>query len=122
MLLIAFCFNASAQKKINGKKIKQMKEYTTEDSKKYLSELTKYNAEGKKSEVIKYNEDGTQKERTVYQYNNEGKCITELEYDESNALDEKTVIEYSGGKKLKETVSKASGKIKKVRNFEYVTE
>ncbi|MCQ2198659.1 MAG: hypothetical protein MJZ19_02930 [Paludibacteraceae bacterium] len=111
------------KKTFDGKKIKEVKEWKVEGSKRYLVEVSKFDANGKKTEEIKYNSDGSQKERVTFEYNAEGKCVSELKYDEYNKLDKKTVTEYNAqGKRIKETSYNASGKLKSIKEIEYITE
>lgn len=121
--LIAFS-SADAQKKtIDGKKIKEVKEWKIDSGKRTLSEVSKYDANGEKVEEIKYSSNGSQKERFVYEYNANGKCVSEIKYDEFNKLEKKTVIEYNSfGKRSKETTYDAKGKVKSVKEVEYITE
>lgn len=125
VILSLFAFSsADAQKKtLDGKKIKEVKEWKIDGSKRHLSELSKYNAKGDKVEQIKYDNSGTQKERMVYEYNADGKCTAEIKYDEFNKLEKKTVIEYNSfGKRAKETTYDAKGKVKSQKEVEYITE
>ncbi len=121
--LIAFSSVDAQKKTINGKKIKEIKEWKIDSGKRTLSELSKYDANGERIEQIKYETNGSQKERTVFEYNANGKCITETKYDEFNKLEKKTVIEYNSfGKRSKETSYDAKGKVKSVKEVEYITE
>ncbi len=122
--MFSFAASSFAQKKtLDGKRIKEVKEWKVEGSKRYLVEVSKFDAKGKKTEEIKYNSDGSQKERVTFEYNAEGKCVTELKYDEYNKLDKKTVTEYNAqGKRVKETSYNASGKLKGTKEIEYITE
>lgn len=124
VLSLLFFSSASAQKKtVDGKKIKEIKEWKVDSGKRTLSEVSKYDAKGDKVEEIKYSSNGSQKERFVYEYNANGKCVAEIKYDEFNKLEKKTVIEYNSfGKRSKETSYDAKGKVKSVKEVEYITE
>ncbi len=121
--LIAFSSVDAQKKTLDGKKIKEVKEWKIEGGKRSLSEVSKYDAKGEKVEQIKYSSNGSQKERTVFEYNANGKCVAEIKYDEFNKLEKKTVTEYNAaGKRSKETTYDAKGKVKSVKEVEYITE
>lgn len=124
IVMLSVSVPSFAQKKtLDGKKIKEVKEWKIEGSKRYLVELSKFDANGKKTEEIKYNSDGSQKERVTFEYNAEGKCVTEVKYDQYNKLDKKVVTEYNAqGKRVKESLYNASGKLKSTKEIEYITE
>lgn len=121
--LLAFSSVDAQKKTVDGKKIKEIKEWKVDGSKRTLSEVSKYDANGEKVEEIKYSSNGSQKERFVYEYNANGKCIKETKYDEFNKLEKTTKIEYNSfGKRTKETSYDAKGKVKSVKEVEYITE
>ena len=125
LLLALFAFSsADAQKNtVDGKKIKEIKEWKIDGGKRFLSEVSKYNVNGEKTEQIKYESNGSPKERTTYEYNAKGKCVAEIRYDEFNKLEKKTLIEYNSyGKRSKETIYDAKGKVKSTKEVEYITE
>ena len=79
--LIAFSSVDAQKKTIDGKKIKEIKEWKIDSGKRTLSELSKYDANGERIEQIKYETNGSQKERTVFEYNANGKCTKEIKGD-----------------------------------------
>ena len=56
--LIAFSSVDAQKKTINGKKIKEIKEWKIDSGKRTLSELSKYDANGERIEQIKYETNG----------------------------------------------------------------
>ena len=78
--LLAFSSVDAQKKTVDGKKIKEIKEWKVDSGKRTLSEVSKYDANGEKVEEIKYSSNGSQKERFVYEYNANGKCIKETKY------------------------------------------
>lgn len=120
MLMVSF--SGYCAKTVNGKKIKEVKEYKIDGGKKILDRTAKYDAAGNKTEEIDY-KNGAKKSRTVFTYNNDGKCIEEKHYDENNKLEKTVKIEYNeSGKKKSEKSFLPNGKLKSEHTFEYVTE
>jgi hypothetical protein len=125
-LVLAFfafsLFSAQAQKKVDGKVLKEVKEWRIDGSKKKLDHLTRY-SEGRKVEEIEYSSIGEQKSRKTYAYNENGKCIEEKEYDEYNKLVKTTQYEYlENGKKKSQKTILPNGKLKSFKEFEYIVE
>lgn len=110
-----------SQKKIDGKLLKEVKEWTITGSKKKLDHITKYNEQGKKVEEIEYNSVGDQKSRVTYKYNESNKCIEEQHFDEFDKLEKTIQFEYNdhGKKSLQRTIL-PNGKLKNTKEFEYI--
>lgn len=121
---MTLCFTGvSAQKMFEGKKLKEVKEWSVEGSKKKLDHKTTYDANGKKSEEIEFNSLGDQKYRVTYTYNEKGKCIEEKNYDEFDKLEKTVKFEYfDNGKKKSQTTYLPNGKVKSYKEYEYITE
>jgi hypothetical protein len=112
-----------AQKTFDGKKLKEVKEWSIEGSKKKLDHKTIYDANGKKSEEIEYNSLGDRKYRVTYTYNEKGKCIEEKNYDEFDKLEKTVLFEYfENGKKKSSKTLLPNGKVKSYKEYEYITE
>lgn len=120
-IIIMLPLSLQAQKKEkDGKKLKEEKEWIIERGKKRLDNLIRYNEDGKKVEEIKYASFG-QKERITYEYNTNGKVSKKVYYDERDKEEKTVVPEYDNeGVKIKETVYFPNGKVKSVKEFEYV--
>ncbi len=111
-----------AQKKFDGKVLKQVNEWRVDGKKKSLDHKTIYQ-NGKKVEEVEYSSTGDQKERITYKYNEAGKCIEESVYDEYDKLEKTMKYEYLGnGKKKSQTTFLPNGKQKNYKVFEYITE
>ena len=111
-----------AQKKFDGKVLKEVNEWRIDGKKKSLDHKTTYK-DGKKVEEIEYSSTGDQKERVTYKYNEAGKCIEESVYDEYNKLEKTIKYEYlENGKKKSQTTFLPNGKQKNHKEFEYITE
>lgn len=122
-LFVLSSLSVSAQKKFDGKKLKEVKEWRIDGSKKRLDHLTKYGADGKKVEEIEYSSVGDQKSRTTYTYNENGKCIEEKTYDEYNKLEKTVQYDYfDNGKKKSQKTLLPNGKLKSYKEFEYILE
>lgn len=121
LFMIASFTTAFSQKKIDGKLLKEVKEWSLVGSKKKLDHITKYNEQGKKVEEIEYNSLGDQKTRVTYKYNNANKCIEEQHFDEFDKLEKTIQFEYneSGKKSLQRTIL-PNGKLKNTKEFEYI--
>ena len=118
-----FFSTASAQKKVNGKVLSEVKEWRMENGKKKIDHVTKYDAQGNKSEEIEYTKVGDQKSRTVYKYNDKGKCIEEQHVDEYNKLEKTVQFQYNEfGKKQSARILFPNGKLKSEKVYEYITE
>jgi hypothetical protein len=118
-----FFSTASAQKKVNGKVLSEVKEWRMENGKKKIDHVTKYDAQGNKSEEIEYTKVGDQKSRTVYKYNDKGKCIEEQHFDEYNKLEKTVQFQYNEfGKKQSARILFPNGKLKSEKVYEYITE
>lgn len=118
-----FFSTASAQKKVNGKVLSEVKEWRMENGKKKIDHVTKYDAQGNKSEEIEYTKVGDQKSRTVYKYNDKGKCIEEQHFDEFNKLEKTVQFQYNEfGKKQSARILFPNGKLKSEKVYEYITE
>lgn len=118
-----FFSTASAQKKVNGKVLSEVKEWRMENGKKKIDHVTKYDAQGNKSEEIEYTKVGDQKFRTVYKYNDKGKCIEEQHFDEFNKLEKTVQFQYNEfGKKQSARILFPNGKLKSEKVYEYITE
>ncbi len=116
-------FSSNAQKSVDGKVLKEIKEWRVEGSKKKLDHLTKFGPEGKKMEEIEYSSIGEQKSRTTYTYNEKGKCVEEKHYDEYNKLEKTYQFEYlENGKKKSQKTILPNGKVKSYKEFEYIVE
>lgn len=121
-LLLLFSFSVSAQKKIEGKRIKEIKEWRVEGKKRTLDQVTYYDEKSNKTEEIEYNSVGDQKRKVVYQYN-EGKCIKESHYDKFNKLEKVITFEYlEGGRKKLQSNYFPNGKLSHTKEFEYILE
>ncbi len=121
--LLIFFLPASAQKKIDGKRIKTVKEWKMEGKKKSLDEITHYDEKGNKIEHIEYDNVGDQKRRTTFEYNEAGKCIKESQYDKYNKLEKSSTFEYfENGKKKSQSNYLPNGKLKSTKEFEYILE
>ncbi len=122
-LVIAILLPASMQaqkKEKDGKKLTEEKEWVIERGKKTLDHVTRYNEKGKKVEEIEYASYG-QKERITYEYNEAGKVSKKTYYDDRDKLEKTVVPEYdSNGVKIKETIYLPNGKVKSVKEFEYI--
>lgn len=121
MLLVSF-FSVSAQKKFDGKKIKETKEWQIEGKKRILDSETKYGEKGK-IEEIEYNSVGDLKKRVTYEYNDAGKCVKESHYDKYNKLEKTVTFEYhENGRKKQQFTYLPNGKLKNTKEFEYILE
>ena len=122
VFFVGACLPSFAQKKIDGKIVKEVKEWRVEGSKKKLDHKTTY-TNGRKTEEIEYTSLGEQKKRVTYGYNESGKCIEEKIYDEYNKLEKTTQYEYGeNGKKKSQKTILPNGKLKSYKEFEYVFE
>ena len=122
-LCLLFSFSVSAQKKIDGKRIKEVKEWKVEGKKRTLSQVTRYDKHSNKIEEIDYNSVGDQKKRVTFEYNEAGKCIKESHYDKYNKLEKTVTFEYlEGGRKKSQSVFLPSGKLSHTKEFEYILE
>ena len=122
-LLVFFSFSVSAQKKIDGKRIKSVKEWKIEGKKKSLDQVTHYDVKGNKTEEIMYDNVGDQKKRVTYEYNEAGKCVKESHYDKYNKLEKTVAFEYlENGKKKSQSSYLPNGKLKNTKEFEYILE
>ncbi|MBO7506341.1 MAG: hypothetical protein J6T67_03040 [Paludibacteraceae bacterium] len=123
LLVSALTVTLSAQKKVNGKVLTEVKEWRLENGKKKIDHVTKYDAQGNKTEEIEYTKVGDQKSRTVYKYNEKGKCIEEQHFDEFNKLEKTVQYQYNEfGKKQSARTLFPNGKLKSEKVYEYITE
>ena len=121
LFMVASFTTVFSQKKIDGKLLKEVKEWSVSGDKKKLDHITKYNEKGKKVEEIEYNSVGDQKSRVTYKYNDADKCIEEQHFDEFDKLEKTLQFEYneSGKKSLQRTIL-PNGKLKNTKEFEYI--
>ncbi len=99
-----------------------IKEWNTDSKtgKKVLDHVTTYSADRKKIEETEYGLSG-QKWRKRYEYGQNGKCSKELIYNEHNQLVSYKTFNYNEyGRKSVQYTYDARGKIKAVKNFEYI--
>ncbi len=125
--LISLClllfFPVSAQKKIDGKRIKETKEWRVEGKKRVLDQVSRYDNRGEKIEEIEYNSVGDLKRRITFEYNDAGKCIKEVHYDKFNKLEKTVTFEhFENGKKKLQTTYLPNGKLSHTKEFEYILE
>ena len=121
LFMIASFTTAFSQKKIDGKLLKEVKEWSVVGSKKKLDHTTKYNEQGKKVEEIEYNSLGDQKSRVTYMYNSDNKCIEEQHFDEFDKLEKTIQFDYNEqGKKSVQRTILPNGKLKNTKEFEYI--
>jgi len=116
-----FSFSVSAQKKIDGKRIKEVKEWKIEGKKRTLDQITYYDEKSNKTEEKEYNSVGDLKKRVTYEYNESGKCVKESYYDKYNKLEKVVTFEYlEGGRKKSQSTYLPNGKLKHTKEFEYI--
>lgn len=113
---------ATMAKTVDGKQVTQVKEWSVNNGKKTLDQVTKYDNSGNKVEEIDYDKAGDQKGRVTYKYNAAGKCIEEQHFDKYNKLEKTEKIEYNAsGKKSSVKTYLPNGKLKNEHQFEYIT-
>ncbi len=116
-------FSVSAQKKINGKRIKEVKEWNVNGKKRVLDQVSRYDERGEKVEEIEYNSVGDLKRRVTFEYNEAGKCIKESHYDKYNKLEKTVTFEHNeNGKKKLQSTYFPNGKLSHTKEFEYILE
>jgi len=122
-LFLFLSFSVSAQKKIDGKRIKEIKEWKTEGKKRTLDQVTFYDEKSNKTEEISYDNVGDRKKRVIFEYNESGRCVKESHYNKYNKLEKTVVFEYlEGGRKKSQSTYLPSGKLKHTKEFEYILE
>jgi hypothetical protein len=122
-LCLLFSVSVSAQKKIDGKRIKEVKEWRVEGKKRVLDQVSRYDDRSEKIEEIEYNSVGDLKRRITYEYNEAGKCIKESHYDKYNKLEKTVTFEhFENGKKKLQSTFLPNGKLSHTKEFEYILE
>ena len=109
-----------AQNPVTGRKIKTVTEYNTDNKKKELDHVTKYNEEGLKTDETEYFSDGKAKSRTVYEYDREKRCIKETKYGQKAKVERISVYEYDAeGNKIRATIVDSEKRQNQHKVFEY---